>query len=359
MNVQRFDYSPLPKAARTDSGLLRAPARLTRSGVLTYRKADGTPYREWRPPEEVFSQASLDSLRTVPVVVGHPAMVTPQNWQSLAKGDVRDDVRADGTFVAATLAINDAQTIADLDSGKYSELSCGYMADIDPTPGVTPDGEKYDAIQRNIRYNHVGLGPKNWGRAGNDVRVILDSGCEEYPTGMDELTKALQAQAKAEAALTQAQAKADGLAAELVTAKAATAKAEGERDAAKARADGLQESIPGLVKARAGLEAAAKGFDPEIVCDGKTDAEIRLAVASKAYPKINFDGKGDEYVKPLFDAALVAERADGGRSDVAGDVEETLRTDAQTATTDSVFAAQQDHRKRMTTWQPMPEGVIK
>ena len=37
-----------------------------------------------------------------------------------------------------------------------------------------PDGTPYDRVQRNIRYNHVALGPRGWGRMGPRVRLRVD-----------------------------------------------------------------------------------------------------------------------------------------------------------------------------------------
>lgn len=173
-SVQRLDVLRIDGFARTDAGLLDVKGRLTRTGAFLY--SDGSrEWREYRPPEEVFSEDALETLKGAPLTVGHPGKVTPDNWSALAKGHVRDDVRRDGNFVQATVRVADAATIAAIEGGKLVELSCGYTAEVDEKPGEA-NGERYDAIQRNIRYNHVGLGAKGWGRAGSDVKLIMDSG---------------------------------------------------------------------------------------------------------------------------------------------------------------------------------------
>jgi uncharacterized protein len=47
------------------------------------------------------------------------------------------------------------------------------------SPGVSPEGEPYDAIQRRIRPNHVALVPR--GRAGSEVALRLDAAGDEIP----------------------------------------------------------------------------------------------------------------------------------------------------------------------------------
>jgi hypothetical protein len=62
----------------------------------------------------------------------------------------------------------DKATIADVEGGKR-ELSNGYASLIDFTPGETVNGQHYDAVQRQIRGNHVAVVDK--GRAGPMCRI--------------------------------------------------------------------------------------------------------------------------------------------------------------------------------------------
>lgn len=175
MLVSRFDVATLGNAERTPQGFLRIPAYLTRVGVLEYRRADGTMVRELRAPDEVFRAQSLATLSASPVTDLHPTqMVSPKNVRELQIGHVSDHVRADGKLVAAHVTIQDADAIALVEAGKRRELSCGYQCRIDTTPGVF-EGQAYDQVQRDITYNHVALGPANWGRAGRDVALRVDA----------------------------------------------------------------------------------------------------------------------------------------------------------------------------------------
>ncbi|HSY25082.1 MAG TPA: DUF2213 domain-containing protein [Polyangiaceae bacterium] len=172
--IQRYDLRS-GEVTRTSSGGRVASARVTRTGVLTYRLPDGSTRREYRPPEEVFSPDSLASLAHATLTDDHPGKVTPDNWRRMTIGHVAGSPQRDGKFVAADLHIQHGDAIEKAEGGELADCSCGYDCMFDPTPGVTPEGEKYDGIQRGIRYNHVALGPPGWGRAGREVSMRLDS----------------------------------------------------------------------------------------------------------------------------------------------------------------------------------------
>ena len=57
-------------------------------------------------------------------------------------------------------------------SAGLKELSLGYNLDLEETPGVW-NGQQYDAIQRNIRINHLALVQE--ARAGERARLNIDS----------------------------------------------------------------------------------------------------------------------------------------------------------------------------------------
>lgn len=178
MAFRRYDAGSTGRVEVTPQGGLRVPAVPTRSGVFPYTGEGGKQRLEYRPPDEVFHADSLATLRAAPVTHLHPTeQVTAANWRALAVGHVTDAITPDLARgeVGATLVIQDQEMVSKVGSG-WRELSCGYSCDLELTPGVTPQGQKYDAIQRNIRYNHVGLGPPGWGRQGPDSSLRLDSG---------------------------------------------------------------------------------------------------------------------------------------------------------------------------------------
>lgn len=163
-------------------GSIRVPAIIARTGVQVYQYDDGTEVREYRPPEEVFDQDSLATWRGLSLTIGHPSIpVDPSNWGNLTVGHVGDSVGEnphfrgvnENRYLTADCVVKDAQAIELIARGELVELSCGYFADVDRTPGITPEGEPYDQIQRAIVGNHVALGPRGWGRAGSEVRLLI------------------------------------------------------------------------------------------------------------------------------------------------------------------------------------------
>lgn len=175
----RVDFSslaPIDKLERTPTGGIRVPANIGRDGLLRYQRADGSVRIEFRPPEEAFAAASLESVADAVVTVGHPpdALVTPRTVRQYGVGHVRGPGARDGSHVVAQLAVLDASAIDRIATRDLVEISSGYTCLFEPTPGTTANGERYDGVQRSIRYNHVALLPAGAGRAGRDVKLRFD-----------------------------------------------------------------------------------------------------------------------------------------------------------------------------------------
>lgn len=187
--VQRFDLGRLDRAKRTGAGGARVPASISRTGVQTYTDQHGRVVREYRPPEAVFAQESLDTLGSIPVTEGHPPMgVNPMNHRELSVGHVSDapparrkDVSGPLEWLETAVVLSDGDTLRKVETGELVEVSMGYLAEVIDQPGVTPDGQHYDAMQTNIRFNHLALLPDGHARAGSGARLRLDGNQETTP----------------------------------------------------------------------------------------------------------------------------------------------------------------------------------
>ncbi|WP_165909336.1 DUF2213 domain-containing protein [Shinella sp. JR1-6] len=173
---------------RTGDGYLVVNARVARAdNVQLYTGAEvGKPematVRVFRPAAEVFSADTMKSFAHRPVTLGHPSSaVSSINWRDVAKGWSDGEVARDGDFIRVSMLLADEPTIKEIDAGTR-ELSMGYDCTLDWTPGKSPSGEAYDAIQRGIRSNHIAVVPQ--ARGGSELR-IGDSGRKDLKTMTD------------------------------------------------------------------------------------------------------------------------------------------------------------------------------
>lgn len=334
-DVARSDKARIiGKISRNDDGYLQGTAIVARSGILEYFE-DGKMVKEYVPPEELARADSLATLRLKPVTNGHPSarLVTPSNVKQFQVGMTGENVHSDGDVLSSTITINDNAAISEVNAGKR-ELSCGYRCDVITEPGTTTTGERYDRKQVNRRYNHVAI--CDLGRAGPvaslnmdeaartallasihlDAADVYECGEADFKDITKTYTQSLQRSrpmpvpitingityndqapevAKHIETLTAqiAQAKADSVTAvaavqtKLDAATAAGTAVQTKLDAANAEIAGLPAKIAAAAKARADLVAQAKPhLDKADVdkIDTLTDAQIRLAVAAKAFP---------------------------------------------------------------------------
>lgn len=174
----------------TDRAILDGPARITREGHLlaTARvaranniqdympaeiglppKADGTPYRIFRPADQVFARDAVESAAHRPITIDHPAEdVSAANWKRLAVGDTGGEVLRDGEFLRLPIMVMDADGVKAA-SSTHQEFSLGYKAELDMTPGTFGD-QAFDGSMKDIRINHLAL--CRAARGGAELRIV-------------------------------------------------------------------------------------------------------------------------------------------------------------------------------------------
>ncbi len=341
--VSRFDRSELKPLKILPNGWAKADGYLGRTGCLTYHR-NGKPWVEYRPPDEAFRADSLDTFTGVPLTNGHPPpnpnlhgaqLLDAENTRDFQVGHVVGTPRRDGDMVRADMLITDAAAIDDLRAGR-AQLSCGYLADVDPTPGVTPDGQHYDAIQRNVRGNHVALVAE--GRAGPQARVRVDS-LEMEPVAsthgqgdrpmltkikLDGVEFEVECRDPAfvsaferyrtdhKAKKAEFEAKVDSLKAKRDEARTEVEKEKARADAAeaalKAKTDELSkapEQIRKEIEARAKLNGIAREIlGSETKVDEMSATDLMKAVIVATDPEAKLDGADPTYLAARFDAAV-------------------------------------------------------
>lgn len=367
--VARYDVIEVRKPERTAQGFLRADAVLTRPGVFVYRNQDGTTRREYRPPEEVFHVDSLSSFEDAPITIDHPAekWVTKENASKLSVGTIKSQPQRDGDLVVARVLVTDAKAIDEVESNRRRSVSCGYTVEYAATPGVTPEGERYDGVQRKIRGNHLALVPA--GRAGPEAQIRLDADDAVMVIGQEPTPKPprileittmakirldgvdYEASEQLSQAITVANEKTQKRLDELTTKMAEQAKeteklkaradaSADEAKKAKERADAIEkpEYLRNAVKARVELERkATEILGAEVKLDALDDVGIKRAVVEKIYPaaKEKLAAATPDYIAVRYDAALdavdvapndalAALRIAGGTPVVRNDAEERI-----------------------------------
>jgi hypothetical protein len=342
-HVWRYDIGEFRSPVETPNGYLKCDAKITKVGVFNYRNLDGSVRRELRLPDEVFRDDALQTFELVPLTNGHPSengqrvRLNASNTRKYAAGMVQRVRRHDDT-VAAEVLITDDDAIKAARGGK-TQLSCGYMCELEPSSGVTsgipgvPDGLRYDAIQRNILGNHVAM--TDAARGGPDLTLHLDAqdaiqlddneprnpaGPEPGPDGGEPTMSDTVRLTIDGVDHDLPKAAADHLGKHLKTLLEHTEKLEQENGELKERADSAEktleefkaewtpEKVRELVAERVKLETTAARIlnNDELKLDEMDAVDVQKAVVLKVTPgaKDRLADADDGYIRARFDAAV-------------------------------------------------------
>lgn len=156
-------------------------------------------YKVYRPAEELSSQDTIESFKLVPWIDDHEMLGTdgtPAEDKGI-QGTTGEDIYFENDTLFGNLKVYSNSLKNRIEKGK-KELSLGYRCKYKFESGVF-DGEKYDAIQTELRGNHIATVEN--GRMGKEVAVCdsaivtfdyNDITTGEIPTMNDELLKALE-----------------------------------------------------------------------------------------------------------------------------------------------------------------------
>lgn len=157
---------------------------ISKVGVFAYRgKSMNAPdpnriYQVLRPEEELSDPDTIESFKLIPWVDEHTLLgpeetgLTPAERKGI-EGVIGEDVYYENGFLFANIKIFSDKMTNLVNEDLKKELSAGYRCVYDFTPGVW-NGQKYDAVQRKIRGNHLALVDE--GRCGPEV-AVLDHFC--------------------------------------------------------------------------------------------------------------------------------------------------------------------------------------
>jgi hypothetical protein len=327
--MQFLDAVTVAGTRRTEDGYLIAEARAVRTGIQLYAgdevgKPEMKVVKVYRPAESVFAEASLQSFTHAPVTNDHPdKQVTAANWKDLAIGEVSTAAKKDGEWVMLPLILKDAKAIKLVEDGKR-ELSAGYVCELEWTDGFTADGEAYDAIQKNIKINHLALVDR--ARAGSKAR-IGDSAVswgvspvnDHEPSKEKEMTLKtvtvdgipVEVTDQGATVIATLQSRLADAATKLTDADKAHQTAIAAKDAELAKKDAEIDSLKGKilsdadldkrVQARGDLVATAKAIAKDVKTEGLSDAAIRKAVVAAKLGDAAVADKAEAYIDARFD----------------------------------------------------------
>lgn len=167
--VTRIDSIPIGNTSFDEQGFLHDTPIVTSTGIFEYGLPDGGVRRELRLPEHVFDKKSLASYAGKPVIITHEAgSIDKDNVMKEIVGTILSEGFRDGSDVRCKVVIHNIDKVK---KTPYRELSLGYNLDLIEEPGEW-NGEPYDAIQTNIRINHLAIVES--ARAGEQAHLNLD-----------------------------------------------------------------------------------------------------------------------------------------------------------------------------------------
>jgi hypothetical protein len=188
----RFDFAPpvrlgaTPVQVHPDGYKVYRGVATFGDVVLDYPDLD-PPRAEFRPVSEVLSDDALASMVNVPFTLQHPDdLLDETTVRAHEHGSVISATRGGplGDEMIVLIRVPGLEAQDAIESGLLRELSPGYRAREDKTPGVFK-GKRYDVVQRGHRYNH--LAGVDMARARTpDGRVAkLDHAAAAYPHASD------------------------------------------------------------------------------------------------------------------------------------------------------------------------------
>ena len=171
---------------------LRFTVPALRVGVLEYapgqlttnnKKLDGKTVKLYYPPESVSDAKFLKSLETAPVVVGGHENSTNENNKKIDgwAHTVGYDAEQKAAMISGVVKGNKEVAFikGNLKSKDFGASAFVDIFDMEIKSGVTPDGQEYNAIAKELRATHVALAqhvrdPENKIKVTNAVAINAD-----------------------------------------------------------------------------------------------------------------------------------------------------------------------------------------
>jgi hypothetical protein len=171
-----------------EDGFLRCTLRVLKEGVFPYKiselpgemkveLAGRDEIGEFIPASE-FTEEVFDSLEGKPIIIN--ARDKGHEWQTADEEELVDTYQVGAVAgrprmmdkdIVIDAIITDADTIEKIENKQLVECSAAYDSETELIKGTYGD-KTYDAVQKNLRMNHILLLPEGRGRCGHKVRIL-------------------------------------------------------------------------------------------------------------------------------------------------------------------------------------------
>lgn len=336
----RYDSVPIKRLyLDPNTGFLNARnVPIARVGVFPYIRKDGAVVKEAKLPEDLLSDATVDSANGKPITDNHPqGLVNRNNAKDLMKGLTANNAHVEGDKLKVDLTITDPQLIKEVNDGKQ-ELSIGFSTEVSPEQG-TFNGAKYDCAQKNIQINHVAVVQR--GRAGHSVRLTGDSAemvldeseeqnsmeftqvrldGENVKVANEDVDRVMKLDADNDAKakqIAQYKAQIKKLQEQIKALEGNADDSKKSKDEAEAKADALEKELADY-KSKYEGDAFDKALDEKMelintvkpyVGDsydfkGKSIKDMKADAIKSVNDSVDLEGKSDDYINAYFDSML-------------------------------------------------------
>jgi hypothetical protein len=336
--VQRVDFAgPMLSPVMRADGSLLLSGRVAKPGILVYRLDDGSTRRELLLAEDLHRKEDLATLGRAPVTLEHPTVpVTPDNFGQVSVGDLDGDVFVEEEgFVTIKMAVRRRDAIDAVIEGKQ-ELSPGYIVRLEETSGEHEIFGRFDAIQRERRYNHLAIVDR--ARGGPSVRLRTDGAAIQIPDSpggtvdpilialltrlgvpadrMDDMARAINLARPRVDALLTAEINLTGLQEQVTTLEAANATLTADKETLTGEKAALEQRISDFEAAATVKQDAEDRVDLDKLrthlkvdaVEDEDNATLRKRLAAKVLggeDKIRADAS-DDFLRGIVGTALAA-----------------------------------------------------
>lgn len=327
-NIARYDNGQIQnKIEYTPEGYIKGEAIVTRTGIFKYQNFDGTTRYELRHPDDIWVLDSIKTMEMIPITNNHPIekFVNTENYKNLSIGYTGETISKQGSYISTNIVITDKEGIEAVKNGRR-QLSLGYLVDLVDESGFY-EGERYDARQTNVRYNHLAIVDK--ARAGDQAKINLDANdATEILNNEDKMTKRKvkidedevfmnENEAdfidKLQEDLKNLQDERNRVEAELADVREKLERAESERDSMRDKMIVVEE-MPKMdskfdlaVKERTTILKIASdsvSADTFKKIDSFSNLDIKKEIIKSCKKSVSLDGKSQTYIDCMYDMIL-------------------------------------------------------